>query len=276
MKSYPALVARATRTEPAFVDLVLASLDGTGVSAVEEAGDGSIRAFFVDTAERDRVARLIADTLSADVVTVDVSDEDWAARSQASVTAIRVGRLTVAPPWDVPAEGGTIIILPSTGFGTGHHATTRLCLAALQDVRVAGKAVLDVGTGSGVLAISSVFLGAARALAIDYDQDAIDNALENLDLNAHLIDRRAIEIRRASIEDAGAVKAAAFDVVLANLTGATLIRFADALKRACASGGALIVSGLREEEESDVCDALGCRVEGRASEDGWLALVLRP
>lgn len=276
MKLYPALVARPVRTDSAFSDLVAAALDGSGVSALEEMGDGSIRAFFADALERDRAAEHIGQSLPAHVVTLDVSDEDWAARSQASVSAIRVGQLAVAPPWDVPANGDAVIILPSTGFGTGHHATTRLCLAALQDIKVAGKSVLDVGTGSGVLAIASVLLGAERALGIDYDQDAIDNALENLALNAHVIDGSAIDIRRASIEDADAVGAGAYDVVLANLTGATLIRFAGGLKRACAHGGALIVSGLREEEESDVTRALACRVESRSSEGGWLAFVLRP
>lgn len=276
MKTYPAIVVRPGHLDTAFGDLVLAALDGSGVSAVEEMGDGSMRAFFADALERDRAAEHVRNALSADVVAVEISDEDWAARSQASVKAIRVGSLTVAPPWDLPADGQTVVILPSTGFGTGHHATTRLCLAALQEVGAAGRAVLDVGTGSGVLAIASVLLGASKALAIDYDQDAIDNALENLDLNAHAIDRTAIDIRRASVEDAGVIEAAAFDVVLANLTGATLISFAMALKRACAPGGALIVSGLREEEEADVRAALGCRVESRSSEDGWVALVLRP
>lgn len=276
MKLYPALVARAAEADPAFGDLVLAALDGSGVSALEEMGDGSIRAFFTDAMDRDRAASDIRESLSADVFTLEVSDEDWAARSQASVSAIHVGALTVAPPWDVPSGGNTVVILPSTGFGTGHHATTRLCLAALQRVGAAGKSVLDVGTGSGVLAISSLLLGAARALAIDYDQDAIDNALENLDLNAHVIDRAAIDIGRASIEDADAVVAGAYDVVLANLTGATLIRFAAALKRACAAGGALIVSGLREEEEADVRAAFACGLEHRESEDGWVALMWRP
>lgn len=279
MKCYPALVVRPARPDVEFADLVAAALDEFGVTAIEELdGGAAVRAFFPDSDVRDRAARALAGPMpDATCELLDVPDEDWAARSQASLRAVRVGTLTVAPPWDTPAADapGTIVILPSTGFGTGHHATTRLCLAALQTVAVEGRRVLDVGTGSGVLAIASAMLGARQVLAIDDDQDAIDNALENLELNADAVARERIEIVRASIEDRGAVRAGQFGVVLANLTGATLTRFAADLKGACAPQGAVIVSGLREEEEWDVRGAFGCAVEARAIEDGWVALVFR-
>lgn len=272
MKLYPALEIRAAHPDALFVELVAAVLDDFDVIAIEEPADGAVRAFFVNPDHRDaalaEVARRFPDAQAGQI---DVSDEDWAARSQASLTAIRVGEMVVAPPWDIP-EGdtrSTIVILPSTGFGTGHHATTRLCLAALQRAEPAGKSVIDVGTGSGVLAIAAVKLGASRAVGIDNDQDAIDNALENRDLNA----AADVDFRCASLEASAAE--GPFDVVVANLTGGVLIRFARELTALAGSGAHLILSGLREEEEADVTAAFGRPLLARETEDGWLCLVIR-
>lgn len=267
---YPALTIRTA--EAVSVDLVAAELDDFDVVAIEEIEEGAaMRAFFGSAAARDDAARGLAQAFpSLELQPADVSDEDWAARSQAALTAVRVGAMVVAPPWDMP-EGdarSTIVILPSTGFGTGHHATTRLCLAALQRAEPAGKSVIDVGTGSGVLAIAAAKLGASRAVGIDNDQDAIDNALENRDLNAATdVDFRCADLSETAAEGP-------FDIVLANLTGAVLIRFAQELTALAGHGARLIVSGLREEEEADVRAAFGRPLLARAAEDGWICLVI--
>jgi ribosomal protein L11 methyltransferase len=267
---YPAITIRPAHADALFAELLASVLDDFEVTAVDEVEDGAAsRAFFADAASRHAAMQAVrARFPGAAVEAVDVPDENWAERSQASLKAVRVGALTVAPPWDVAAgvPGRTIIILPSMGFGTGHHATTRLCLSALQEADPAGKSVLDVGTGSGVLAIAASTLGAAIAIGIDNDPDAIGNAVENRDLNA-----AGVEFRCAGIEDAPGQR---FDIVLANLTGAVLIRFAAELSALAVSGGRLILSGLREEEEEDVRAAFARPVTGRAAEDGWICLTL--
>jgi ribosomal protein L11 methyltransferase len=161
-------------------------------------------------------------------------------------------------------ESTTVIIRPSTGFGTGHHATTRLCLRALQEVRLADRFLLDVGTGSGVLAIAAVRLGAARALGIDCDEDAIRAALENLELNAGAGDVRF------QIADLATARLPAADVVTANLTGALLVRSAERIVSLVRPGGLLIVSGLLEEEREDAGRAFAPPFWER-HEEGWVA-----
>jgi ribosomal protein L11 methyltransferase len=215
---------------------------------------------------------------------VDVDDEAWAERSQASLTAIRVGRIVVTPPWD--AEGAAVLqreaaaeglepivvtIEPSMGFGTGHHESTRLCLAALQALPLDGRSVVDAGTGSGVLAIAAARLGARHAVALDDDPDALDSASANVALNA--MPAGTIAIRRASVL-ADALPVA--DVVLGNLTGGLLRKASATLQAAIAPGGCLIVSGFTEDERLAVEHAFEPLTVARAeSEHGWLALTLR-
>ena len=151
MAASPALVVSGMgRAEDE--DLLHAALTDFNVAAIDETSAESWRIFFHDAGGRDSAAAALKaafPTLS--IQSVDVDDEDWARRSQESLRAIQVGRVIVAPPWDVPT---TIVIQPSMGFGTGHHATTRLCLTAIQRLDLTGRSVLDVGTGSGVLAIA--------------------------------------------------------------------------------------------------------------------------
>jgi len=156
------------------------------------------------------------------------------------------------------------------GFGTGHHATTRLCLRALQELNQHGSRVLDLGTGSGILAIAARVLGATEAIGIDDDRDAIQSAIENLDRN------RGVSAVRFEVRDLRSEPLQHADVITANLTGALLVRSADLLLGALHTNGALIVSGLQSHERDDVVRAFErARVVWEADEDEWTGVIFR-
>jgi ribosomal protein L11 methyltransferase len=236
-------------------------------------------AHFAAAARRDAAAVAIsADAEFADlgVRQTDIEDEDWARRTQADLPAIRIGRITVAPPWDVPKPSLqvpdpniTILIEPSRGFGTGHHQSTRLCIVLLQHRNLSGLTVTDVGTGSGVLAITAAKLGAAVVSAIDTDPDAIENARENIAANG--VDA----IVQAHVDDLMTTTVAPADLVTANLTGGLLARHAADLARLVRPSGALIVSGFNVDEQDRVTEALAPHfaVTEAAEEDDWFAFV---
>lgn len=263
-------------------ELLQAALVDYDASAVDERSPEDWRVFFTSVSERDRAAAALRLGFpGVTIESIDVPDENWAARSQASLRAIHVGNIVIAPPWDVPAgqagpQGRTgptseivIVIQPSMGFGTGHHATTRLCLDALQRLRVAGRTVLDVGTGSGVLAIAASLLGASRSVGIDDDADAITAARENLELNPQAEATMLVADLRAA--DVGSA-----DIVIANLTGGLLISAALRLQDFVARGGSLVLSGLMAAEERDVLAAFPTwTVDLRSEEDEWLCLTLQ-
>ena len=253
-------------------------VDDCGVSAVED-DDDKVSLFFADGAHRDAAADLLARRgwLSQAALTPeDVADEGWAARSQANLAAIRVGRIVVAPPWDVPASGEAdlqvIEVEPSTGFGTGHHQSTRLCLRALQDLDLRGVRVLDIGTGSGVLAVAAIRLGAAEALGIDNDPDAVESAQDTLRRNG-LEPGGSVRMELRGLDDGALVPA---DVVCANLTGALLRQQGTRVQALVVPGGRAVLSGFTEDEARWVREAFDlCDVAATHVEEFWVAYVLR-
>jgi ribosomal protein L11 methyltransferase len=259
-------------------DMLYAELDAFGPVAIQEhqRGDGW-RVFFRSAADRDAARATLASEFGnalLAIAAIEVDDEDWARRSQATLTAVRVGRIVVAPPWDSDPGSRTpdpdlirIIIDPSTGFGTGHHASTRLCLELLQKRDLSGLRAIDVGTGSGILALAAWKLGAADVTAIDNDPDALDNARDNVQRNGgeHAITIREVDLSSASLEPA--------DLVTANLTGGLLQRHANALRRLAGPQGTLIVSGFTVDEQEGVVWAFGKPANETARESEWVAVT---
>jgi ribosomal protein L11 methyltransferase len=270
VKHYSALLIRGI--DP---DLVAALVDDFFPTAIEPRDD-EVRAFFASARDRDAALHALAPRF--DVAPLEVDDDDWARRSQENLQPITVGRITIVP--SVPAANPqsptpdprpiAITIIPSMGFGTGHHATTRLCLEAMQTMDLTGCAVLDVGTGSGVLAIAASMLRAAIATGIDIDADALFSARENLTLNpsARGVTFTELDVAHAALPEC--------DVVTANLTGALLVRSAERIAAAVLPGGALILSGVLAHERDDVCGAFAAMpVAWEREDDGWVGLIVK-
>lgn len=286
MAEYPALEIRFLPAADASVsDRLYALLDDFEPSAIhQDDSDERWRVFFRTPAQRDSAQRALATVAGVRASPLDVPDEDWARRSQENLRAIEAGGLIVAPPWDIPQAEDTdkvegrrqkadlpvIIIEPSTGFGTGHHATTRLCLLMLQRLDVRGARVLDIGTGSGVLALAAWKLGAGDVIAIDNDPDALDNARANIARNGAAA---SIDIICDSLDGLRIERA---DVVLANLTGAMLVRYAPELRALALDGGCLILSGFAPADVAVIRTAFaGLSVIHDSAEGDWAALTLR-
>ena len=254
--------------------LLYATLDDFEPIAIQEheTADGWL-VFFRERGSRDAAAQAVSGLDAALSITpISLPDEDWARRSQANLTAITVGRIVVAPPWDPLADptGDRLLIVidPSMGFGTGHHQTTRLCLALLQAVEVAGQRVIDVGTGSGVLALAAWRLGATAVVAMDHDPDALQNARENIDRNGAGRDVLAV---RSDLQHFAAPPA---DIVTANLTAAVLAQHADALRRLVKTGGALIISGFSPLQLPSLVAAFRASDVRHVVEGEWSAALI--
>jgi ribosomal protein L11 methyltransferase len=262
---------------PFLRERLYALLDDFEPVAIHEDDSGDTwRVFFRSAAARDAAAVQLTAAVAPHLLrtsSIDVPDEDWARRSQQNLTAIEVDNLVVAPPWDVPRGGSkpVIIIEPSMGFGTGHHATTRLCLRLLQDLELRGARAVDVGTGSGVLALAAWKLGASDVVAIDHDPDALSNARDNIARNggAAAIDIICDDLNTLKIEPA--------DVVLANLTAAVLVRYSTPLRRLSRGGGYMILSGFAPAHlTTDIQPAFEATQQIRALvERDWAAVCLR-
>lgn len=197
-------------------------------------------------------------------------DRDWLAEWKAGLEPVTVGRLTVAPSWVVEhPDEGAVVLDPGMAFGTGHHATTRRCLAALERTDLEGRSVLDLGTGSGVLAIAAVRLGARHVVAVDVQEDAVTTARGNAERNGVSID-----VRHGSVEAAGP---GPFAVVIANIATDVIVDLLERIVAVCTE--TLILSGIPSERTAVVTTALGdlaATVDRVDEEDRWVAITATP
>lgn len=178
-------------------------------------------------------------------------ERDWLSEWRRGLDPVQVGGLTITPSWrlDEVAVPDPIVIDPGMAFGTGHHATTRFCLERLVDIGVAGARVLDVGTGTGVLAIAARRLDASAVVAIDTDPEAVTAATDNAA-------RNDVEVQVVQGDLRITADHPPFDVVLANLVTATVVDLAGGLVAAARPGGWVVTSGIGRDRCHEVVAAL--------------------
>jgi ribosomal protein L11 methyltransferase len=218
-------------------DLLIAELWDHGSAGIVELSIGSVRAFFEDTADRDTLLRLFPGSSWR-----REEERDWVQSSRDLLQPMEVGeRFFLVPEWrDDPAPDGRfrIVVNPGMAFGTGVHETTRLCIEALERVVNLGARVLDVGTGSGILATAAKFLGAGQVYACDVDPVAVEIAGNGF------------------VGSVDAVASDSVDVVVANISPEAIVALAPDLLRVLRRGGTLLASGFETREVGQVKAAL--------------------
>lgn len=203
-----------------------------------------------------------------------LANQDWNAQWSRLVEPIRIGRVVIRPSWKevaLESEDIELILDPKQAFGTGHHATTQLLIEWMQEVVTPSDRVLDVGTGSGVLAMVAVRLGAAEALGMDFDPVAIDCARDYARVNG-FDSRLTLSVGNATERPHDSF---APTVVVANLDRQTLLDAAESLCCYAAGGARLLLSGLLLEQRAEIEAAYAARgayVKTVRSRDGWIAL----
>lgn len=259
------LAAQPDLTRPALVRGYVSALDRAGAArAVEEAQRmlGHLTAFGLRPIGELQVR--------------PVSEEDWAHAWKQHFPVLRVGqRVVIRPTWRRYRASGDDVVLaldPGMAFGTGLHPTTRLCLAGIETWvdtgRLQGRRVLDVGSGSGILAICAARMGAAQVSAVDTDPVAVQATTANARLNGSA-DRVTVE--RGSVPTHGET----FDLIVANLIATLLVTLAPDLSRVLRAGGRLLAGGVFIDREQEVADAFGragLEIVGRSEETDWICL----
>lgn len=208
-----------------------------------------------------------------DIASRVVAVADWGAAWRRGLRERRVGeRIVVAPTWTTPElrQGDVLLSIdPEMAFGTGEHGTTRGMLRLLQQLDCSGARVLDVGTGSAILAIAAALLGAVRVDAVESDADALINARDNVE--RHGVSAQ-VHLEHALVDTAWLHAHGTYDIILANILSSVIRPLLPAFRGALAPGGALLVSGILEQEADDVladAAAAGFRAIIEDLEDEW-------
>jgi len=282
----PLFIQVEVTADPALFDDLIGLMSSAGFNGFWE--DQSVLRCFM---QKDRwmpacleelqiAARSIAGARALAAPRFDVStleDRNWNAEWEATIGPLRVtDRIMIAPSWHRPPSGAAEIILtidPKMSFGTGHHETTRMVLKLMERMIPAGARALDIGTGTGILAIAAIRLGASSAIALDNDAWAVGNARENVRINGV---GHAVTVVGGELSD---LAPGQFDLITANLQRDVIESLIPALRDRLTSNGVLILSGLLAVDAEPVRAALAANalsVVDSLAENEWLAYAVTP
>lgn len=249
MKFYKEIIF--TEPDAASREVLMAQLSDLGYDGFEEEGD-TLKAYINNDAYDALAVDALAEERKLEFRVNTIQERNWNAEWESSFSPVVVeDKVAIRAHFHEPVPGVAheIIITPKMSFGTGHHATTWLMLKHMLELDFTGKTVLDLGTGTGVLAILAERLGAEEILAIDNDEWSVDNARENLGLNGSAKIR--VELGNKTPSDQ------TFDVVLANINKHILLAFCDDICKVLKINGRLLLSGVLREDLDDIRSAYG-------------------
>ena len=222
----------------------------------------------------ESLRKLDKNDLEVEVQLTEIKEEDWSRNWKKTFKPIQVtNRIIIKPSWIEKRFPQKLVIEiePKMAFGTGEHSTTRLCLRALEKYLKTGDRVLDLGTGSGILAIAAAKLGASYVLALDIDQDAVSNARENIKRNKV---QKIIDLKLGTLNSK--ISDDSFDLIVANLTKTQIVKFFDGMNRVLKKKGIFVLSGIQTEEKKETEKFLLTKkvlLKETLSEKEWVCFV---
>ncbi len=263
------------RTAPERRDRVGAWLVGRTGHAVEERDDGTLVTFAEDEADAKRLEAALAEEAPVETVRRAVEAVDWSVRWRDGLGPRRIGRLTVAPSWIAAEPSGPVVVIdPEMAFGSGEHGSTRGALALLDGHVRPGDRVLDLGSGSGIVAIAAVVLGAGRAVGVELDAEANDVAERNAEQNA-VADR--VSFLEGDAADLAPLLGPC-ELLVSNILRSVNTRLLPAIHAALRPGGLAIFAGM-ETPEADVFRPVltraGFTPVDETVDAGWWAVAAR-
>src|SRR5699024_495695 len=259
-------------------EALIAELDEMGFEGFQQHED-EIDAFIPQNrfhiGDREHIQRLLAVYPGRNFIQTEeiIERQNWNREWEKTIQPQQIGSFLVKPTWSNKEGRGQIVLQidPKMAFGTGYHATTRLMLKELPNLISSPMNILDAGTGTGILAIASIKLGASKVVAFDNDEWSIQNTRENIILNDTA---EQIEVRAGSMEVIDSKEK--FDAILSNINKNTILQMLESFQKHLEQNGKLLLAGILKSDEGEVSqqlDEAGFELLRVSREESWIAVL---